>query len=136
MCGAFGAFSALFGVAGVIIPFFQPHARSMREGVSFVLYALLAAAFTFGCFYSAKGVRELRSKARYVAVAIGTLIFVFGVWILLDVYLPERPGTFHGDDGYVVLMSPFIILIGAWLLIYLSLPHVKRQFSRWHNKER
>lgn len=108
----------------------------MRDGLFSVLFTLLAAAFAIGCFYSAKGIGERQSRARYVAIAIGVLVWIFGALILLDVYLPERPGTFHGDDGFAVLLVPFLIVPGAWLFIYLNLPHVRRQFSCRQNKER
>ncbi len=53
-----------------------------------------------------------------------------GAFILLDAYLPARPGSFHSDDGYAVLMSPFMIGPGMWLVVYLNLPYVSRCFRK------
>jgi hypothetical protein len=124
--------SAVVGIAIIILLGLRIHTRSgwLSTSLFFSLYLLVLSAFSVACFRAASGLYQSRNWARYCAVRIGMVVISIGILILLDAYLRARPGSFHGDDGFAVLMSPFMIGPGLWLAVYLNLPHVSRGFRK------
>jgi len=130
--GTLVGLSAVVGTAIIILLGLRIHTRSgwLSTSLFFSLYLFVLSAFSVACFRAATGLYQSRNWARYCAVGIGTFVLALGVFILEDAYLPARPGSFHGDDGFAVLMSPFMIGPGLWLAVYLNLPHVSRGFRK------
>jgi hypothetical protein len=81
------------------------------------------------CFQTAVAMRQARKWAAYAAIALGLLLLAFGGQILLDLFWPYRPGDVQGEDMFGILAAVPCIVIGLWWCVYLTLPHVRRQFK-------
>ncbi len=130
--GSLVGLAAIASVAMVFLPGLRIRTRSgwLSPSLFFLLYLLVLSAFAVACLRVASGLYQLRTWARYSAVGIGAFVLALGMFLLLDVSLPKGSGSFHSDDGYAVLMSPFMIGPGIWLSVYLNLPHVSRRFRK------
>ena len=130
------SYGALFGVAAITGAVAVLTLGSRRQGgtsahlwAGFLGYCAVLALFAYTCFWAAFGLYQLSRRARRVSVGLGLFLLIFGIWILADIYSPPRPGSFHGDDSFGVLMTPFLILPGAWLCVSLSLPRSAEHFA-------
>ncbi len=78
------------------------------------------------CVQAAKALRKTRRWGAYVAIAFGVLLLLFAGSIINDMYHPERQVN---DEGYVLLLVPFIAGVGLWWCVYVHLPRVRTRFA-------
>jgi hypothetical protein len=87
----------------------------------------IASALSYLCFRAAAGLRDAQRWAAYVAVAFGLLLLLFSGDVIYDYLHPERQSP---DEGFVMLAVPFLVAVGLWLCVYMSLPSVRARFEK------
>jgi cytochrome bd-type quinol oxidase subunit 2 len=94
--------------------------------VKSVLTVILLSVLCWLCIQAAGAMREARRWGAYVAISFGVLLLLFAGSIIHDMYHPEHQVN---DEGYALLLVPFIAGIGFWWCVYLNLPRVRARFA-------
>lgn len=115
--GFYAVFFALLEIAGP---------RHTRWSVKPMLTIVLIGLLSWLCIRAARALRETRQWGAYVAIVFGILLLLFVGRIINDMYHPERQVN---DEGYALLLTPFIAGVGLWWCVYLNLPRVRSRLA-------
>jgi hypothetical protein len=119
-------FASMLVIAGVRALQGGVHTGSdVRFLLTSILIVAITSAFTWLCIRAARALRQARRWGAYVAMAFGLLLLLFAGDIIYDMYYPHLQVP---DEGYGILLVPFMLIVGLWWCVYLNLPHVR---VRW-----
>lgn len=118
LCGLF----CLIAVATLL----AHHGRSLT-GIELGLLSLVVLATSLVCFRAANALRNGQRWGANVATVCGGLALVLGGVIGFDFFHPGRQGA---DEYFLYPVAPVLLLLGAWLCIYLNMPRVRVAFEK------
>ncbi len=133
---ALGCLWGLYAIFGVVIAgtaaihMWEQSWRSSVNGRMLLAgcgSAVISSALAWLCLKAGKALREARRWGAYVAMAFGLLLLLFPVLFIYDLHHPERQSV---DEGYGIVLIPFMVLVGLWWCVYLNLPHVRAHLRR------
>jgi hypothetical protein len=116
-------FAVIFGVTGVRA--WRGHgdsSSSPRSLATSLLVVILMIALTWLCLRAAAALRNARRWGAYIAMAFGSLLLLFTGTFVYDIYHPD---SMSPDEGFLIFIVPFTLVIGLWWCVYLNLPHVR-----------
>jgi hypothetical protein len=118
LCGLF----CLIAVAMLL----AHHGRSLT-GIALGLLSLVVLTTSLVCFRAANALRNGQRWGANVATVCGGLALVFGGVIGFDFFHPGRQAA---DEYFLYPVAPVLLLLGAWLCIYLNIPRVRAAFEK------
>lgn len=117
----------LFCLIAVVI-LLAHHGRGL-VGLSLGLASVAILAASLVCLRAATALRNGQLWAANVATVCGGLAVAFGGLVVFDFFHAGRQGA---DEYFLYPVAPVVLLLGAWLCIYLNMPRVRSSFDSSH----
>ena len=119
------ALCGLFCLIAFVISLIH-HGRGLATPSLFLGGTVLCAT-SLVCFRAATALQSGRLWGAIVGTVCGGLAVSLGRLLVFDLFNPRR----HSPDEYFLYpVAPIFLLLGAWLCLYLSRPHVRSLFRQ------